>query len=144
VVVQVVDIKLVLAEQVDPVVEVDLEVEFLLVLVEQEQVILDQLNKVILVVQDNLIHHMRVLVVVVQEVLVMKEIIQVKRLMVVQVFNFHRHSKILLNLLVRLVLVVKDIGSLVEVVEEHNPLDQFLMVRVAEIMDHGQVVAMVF
>jgi hypothetical protein len=80
---QVVDIKLVLVEQVDPVVEVDLEVEFLLALVEQEQIILDQLNKVSLVVKDWVIHHMQVLVVVVLVVKVVMEIIHLKRLMVV-------------------------------------------------------------
>ena len=64
-VVQVVDGKPVLVVQVDPVVEVDLVVEFLLVQGVQQQTIQDQLNKVILVVQDRLIHHMQVLVVVV-------------------------------------------------------------------------------
>ena len=60
-----VDGKPVLVVQVDPVVEVDLVVEFLLVQGVQQQTIQDQLNKVILVVQDRLIHHMQVLVVVV-------------------------------------------------------------------------------
>ena len=127
----------------DPVVEVDLVVEFLLVLVVLVLVILTQSNTVILVVQDRLIHHMQVLVVVAQEVLVVMEIIQLKRLMVVQVLNFLQRLEILLKFLVCLVLIAKDIGSLVEVVEDHNLLDQLPMVEVVDLADHTQVVVMV-